>query len=370
MLLKMLLIEFFLQKREKSHLKIDRFLGAFVMALCFVLSLDATVSSSSKQENKVLPKTLAICHPESRIFDIFANLIVWTAKEAGADAWAEVIISNSSMSSNDILEVHFGWDPGFRIGIGYERKADQWSTQAFYTRFHTHGKDRIASNPGTVHSTFLGNFYVDNPLGLGLSGPSYQRANIDWTIHFDMFDWELGCNYCVSKSLLFRPFLGLKGGWIDQSIRSVWENPDFLGFSFFTIGIEKLKNDFWGVGPITGIDTKWILFSNQRHFYLFGDFSGALMWGHWSFSDVFENDLSQQVTVDLQNIKGGASMLRTFMGFGWNTNFCKNQYRFSTKIGYEMQFWLDQLQFYSFTGGRLVNELTLQGGTLELCFEF
>nr|NGX49626.1 hypothetical protein [Candidatus Anoxychlamydiales bacterium] len=90
----------------------------------------------------------------------------------------------------------------------------------------------------------------------------------------------------------------------------------------------------------------------------------------WSFVDVFQNDLSEQVSVDLQNINSGASMLRTFMGFGWNANFNQNRYRFSTKLGYEMQFWLDQLQFYSFTGGRLVNVLTLQGGTLEFYFNF
>ena len=94
------------------------------------------------------------------------------------------------------------------------------------------------------------------------------------------------------------------------------------------------------------------------------------MWGHWSFSDIFKNDLQQQVSVDLQNINSGASMLRTFMGFGWDANLSQNRYRFSTKLGYEMQFWLNQLQFYSFTGGRLVNELTLQGGTLEFCFNF
>ena len=94
------------------------------------------------------------------------------------------------------------------------------------------------------------------------------------------------------------------------------------------------------------------------------------MWGHWSFADVFQNDLSQQVSVELQNIKSGSSMLQMFMGFGWDTNFRQNRYRFSTKLGYEMQFWFDQLQFYSFTAGRLVNELTLQGGTLEFYFDF
>jgi len=94
------------------------------------------------------------------------------------------------------------------------------------------------------------------------------------------------------------------------------------------------------------------------------------MWGHWSFRDLYKNDIGQEVAIDLPNVNSGASMLRTFMGFRWDANFNQNRYRFSTKLGYEMQFWLDQLQFYSFVGGSLDNTLTLQGGTLELCFDF
>ncbi|NGX33951.1 MAG: hypothetical protein K1060chlam1_00295 [Candidatus Anoxychlamydiales bacterium] len=335
-----------------------------------MFSLNAMASSVNIQEsNNGLPNISARAHLNSNDFDVFANLIIWTAKEVGADVWAEVIVSGST-ATNDLLEVNFGWDPGFRVGVGYGMKHDQWETQVYYTSFHTRGKDNISSEPGTVHSTFLGNFYVDNADGAGLSGPAYQKASIDWTIHFNMFDWELGRNYWISKSLALHPFLGIKGGWINQSIRSNWQNPNLSGADFFNIGTENLKNNYWGIGPGAGINTKWNLYSGQSQFYLFGDFSGALMWGHWSFNDVFQNDISQQVSVDLQNINSGASMLRTFMGFGWNANFNQNRYRFSANLGYEMQFWLDQLQFYSFTGGRLVNVLTLQGGTLEFYFNF
>jgi hypothetical protein len=301
---------------------------------------------------------------------VFADLLVWTAREAGADCWAEVLTSTSDSFSNDLLPVNFGWDPGFRVGLGYEMNHDSWDTQFSYTWFYTHGKDAISGGPGSVHSTFVGAFYVDNPTGQNLSGLSYESATIDWTIHFNMFDWELGRDFWISKALSFRPFLGIKGGWIDQSIHTKWYNPNLSGAQLFHIGTENIKNDFWGVGPSGGINTEWNLLKGQNELYLFGDFSGAMMWGHWAFADVYENDLPQKVTNSLRNINSGASMFRTFMGFGWDYTSDKNRYRFSTKLGYEMQFWLDQLQFYSFIGGRLVNELTLQGGTLEFSFDF
>lgn len=344
----------------------------YIIALCFAMPLNAAGTSTDTQEAADgVPNISARHNPNSRDFDIFADLIVWTAREAGPDCWAEVISSDDSTLSNELRQVHFGWDPGFRVGFSYGMKHDQWDTQAYYTWFHTRGKDHVSINQGTVHSTFLGNFYVDNPDGKGISGPSYHKASIGWTIRFNMFDWELGRNFWVSRSLALRPFLGVKGGWIDQSIHSKWQNPHVSNAEFFNLGTEDLKNNFWGIGPQAGINTKWNLFASQsQSFNLFGDISGALMWGHWSFSDLFRNDLGQQVSIDLQDINSGASMLRTFMGIGWDANFNQNRYLFCAKLGYEMQFWLDQLQFYSFVGGRLNNGLTLQGGTLEFCFNF
>lgn len=317
-----------------------------------------------------VPNVSTRCDPLLQTVDLFAQLIVWTAKEAGADCWAEVLTETPSAKSNDILGVDFGWDPGFRVGIGYGMLHDEWDTKAYYTWFHTKGKDSVSGSPGSVHSSFLGNFYVNNVTGAGLSGPAYQAASIDWTIHFDLFDWELGRSFWVSKSLSMRPFVCVKGGWIHQSIHSVWENPALSAPVYFFIGTEDLKNNFWGIGPGAGLGTEWNLFQGDSSFYLFGDFSAALMWGHWSFKDRFQDSLPQHVSIHLQPINGGASTLRTFMGFGWDFVCKKRCTQISAKLGYEMQFWLDQLQFYSFTGGRLVNELTLQGGTFEILFDF
>lgn len=350
--------------------KVSIFSSIFNMMICLLSSNLMAASVNVQESNNEFRNKHNIHPPKFKDFDVFANFIVWTAKEAGSDCWAEVITSDSTKSSNNIHQVHFGWTPGFKVGVGYGMKHELWGTQIYYTRFHTKGKDYISSEPGTVHSAFLGNFYVDNADGSGLSGPSYQKASIDWIISFNMIDWELGRRFCINKSLSLYPFLGIKGGWINQSIHSKWHNPDLMGAEFFNIGIENLKNNYWGIGPGAGINTKWNLFTGKNQFYFFGDFSGALMWGHWSFADVFENDILQQIFVDLQNINSGSSMWHTFMGFGWDSNFSQNRCRFSIKLGYEMQFWLDQLQFYSFTGGRLVNELTLQGGTLEFYFDF
>jgi len=312
-------------------------------------------------------------HPCSRDFEPFADLIVWTARESGTpDCWAEVFSVEKNTTSNEFRVINFNWDAGFRVGAGYGMDHDQWDTRAYYTRFHTRGKDEVTAGPGSVHSSFLGGFYVDNFNGKGITGPAYEQASIDWKIRFNMFDWDLGRSFWVSEELALRPFLGLKGGWIHQLIRSKWQNPDlasFPGSTFYSVATENLKNNFWGIGPQVGLNTKWNLLSScSQYFNLFGDFSTAVMFGHWIFGDIFNNDIGQQVKVIFNHLNSGATMVRAFMGFGWEGSYCG--LRFSTKLGYETQFWLDQLQFYSFTGGRWSNLLTLQGGTLEFSVDF
>lgn len=323
-----------------------------------------------------VPNLSARFLPDCSSFNGFADLLVWCAKESGTDNWAEVITTTGTATTCDIRDVRFGWDAGFRVGLGYAMSHDQWDTQSYYTWFNTRGNDRVSSSPGSVFSSYLGNFYVDNPTGAGISGIAYQKASIHWTIDFNMFDWELGRAFWVSQALSLRPFLGLKGGWIDQSIHSKWQNPNLAlpnlaGAPFFNTGRENLMNNFWGLGPSGGLNTKWVLFECENHWLsLFGDLSGAIMWGHWTFRDVYTNDIQQEVTIKSSRFNSGASMVRTMMGLGWDANFNQDQFHFATRLGYEMQFWLDQLQFYSFDTGRLSNELTLQGGTLEFRLDY
>ncbi len=61
-----------------------------------------------------------------------------------------------------------------------------------------------------MHSTFLGNFYVNNPEAAGISGPAYESASIEWAIKVQIFDAELGRNFWMSKSVRMRPFIGQK----------------------------------------------------------------------------------------------------------------------------------------------------------------
>ncbi len=336
---------------------------------CLGLSAGEKQNAQSQKAVDGLPNISARPVDKENSFGIFADVLVWSAKESGTDNWAQVFSGSGTSESIDLRQVSFHWNVGYRVGFDWGMRHDRWDTQLYYTWFRAKGSDHASTN-GEIASSFLGNFYINNPNGEG-TGPTYRNACIQWTILFNMFDWDLGRNYWVSRALSLRPFIGLKGGWIDQTVHSKWEDPNVADPEVFGVATENLKNDFWGIGPSFGLDTRWKLGAVCIHsFNLFGDFSGALMWGHWRLKDVYKNDAPQEVAIVLPHISGAASMFRAFMGFGWDATFNKERLNFSLRLGYEAQFWLDQLQFYSFNRGRLANELTLQGGTVDVRFDF
>lgn len=292
-----------------------------------------------------------------------ADLLIWTVREAGADNWAEKILTEGSVlpnRHNTLRGVHFPFHSGFRV-IGYYQKSDcPWDTRLQYTKFNTTGTDSVDGPPGTIHSSFLGNFYVNNPEGLGITGPAYERAKIRWNLDLHIFDWDIGWHLRTSRMVTFRPYIGLKGGWIHQSVHSVWENPNVTENVFY-IGKEKIKNCFWGLGVQVGTEVVWSPFWNRcPEFSFFGDFTSAILYGSWSFFDQFTNDIGEQVDVRVEPVHSGAPMMRGCLGCAWS------RFQWQLRLSVEMQVWLDHLKYYSFTGGRLGNQLTLQGGTVGL----
>ena len=96
--------------------------------------------------------------------------------------------------------------------------------------------------------------------------------------------------------------------------------------------------------------------------------SGAIMFGHWTCNEEYNNDAQTSVTIDMDPINGVATMLRGVIGFEWEQRFARATS--TVRLGYEAQLWLNQMQFYSYNIGRLNNVTSLQGGFCEWQIKF
>lgn len=298
----------------------------------------------------------------------FSEALVWKLREGSDDNWAqEISPAGTTERTAKIFGVPFKWSPGFRLGIGYNNCYNDWDSIFSYTWFQTKGSSQAAATSGGIFSPFLGNFYINNTNGAGIRGPDYRSASIQWKVLFNVCDLEVGRTLQIDEFFKLRPFIGIKGGSINQNINSNWENPTVA--TTFTSATENLKNNFLGIGPSLGLNTTWSLCSTPKFgFNLFGNFSGALLWGHWRFKDVYTNNTPASVSVNVRPVNGAATMARGLLGIEWVG--CVAGANMAVRLGYEAQVWFNQVQYYSLNMGRLNNLMSLQGGVLGVEFYF
>lgn len=294
---------------------------------------------------------------QDKNIDVFVDFLYWYTSEAIDWAFTVPTVQNPELTT--YKTVSFDWAPGFRVGLGYNMFHDQWDTQASYTWFQSKATDHVSGNVDSAF--FAARISFVQPFDSG-------KVRLD--LHYNMFDWDLGRRFLVSQYLSIRPLIGIKAGWINQTIRTTWEKRNVPLIGLLTAS-EDLKNNFRGGGPKGGVHGKWIFGCADRHqFSLVGDFEAAYMWGHWTIRDEFTDILNTQTFTKVSDRNFGSLVFLGVMGLGWDFNFDRKRSHYSLKVCYEIQDWLNQVQLFTNTSGGQNNDLILQGLTVDLRFDF
>lgn len=308
----------------------------------------------------------------------FFDLLMWQAREVSDDNWGQTLTPSDINGQINFLDVPFKSHPGFRVGLGYDNKDNPFDIQLYYTGYKTRGINRADVNSGEIHSAFSGNFYANNLAGDGISGPYYHHAGINWDILYNTVDLEVGRKAKIGQVLDLHPFIGLKGGSINQTLHTYWQDPfkpttlsspTPVPITTFSSATETLKNNFWGIGPSMGLGSTWHLYMTpERSFNLVGNISGAILWGHWKFSDVYRNNTPLSISIMNEPATSAAPMAKGYLGLEWTNQF--NHANVSVRLGYEEQIWFNQIQYYIFEMGRANDSLALYGGVLDFSIHF
>lgn len=286
----------------------------------------------------------ALSSSELYAYQVFADALYWRSTET-VD-WSYVNDRTLPEQHITYRTIDFHFEPNFRIGIGSEGNCN---TAFYYTRFHTHANDEVYGN---ITSAFIADRVAHFP-----DGNLYQAGEIDFTIDFNMFDVDLSQSFYVDEIFVLTPVIGLRGGWINQSIATDFQGP--------VSALERVKNNFFGIGPKASLETTLKLFCRPSYqLDLFVDFTSSYLWGHWKITDIYYDNTPKNVNVILDSRNFGALALEGSLGFTLN-------YRcFSVKLGYEIMNWFNQCQIYDNDSGPNNEDLLLQGITLGLRIPF
>jgi hypothetical protein len=292
---------------------------------------------------------------------VFGEYLNWYASEQTDAVWANDIgfpATNHVTYSTPNLK--FNWSSGFRGGIGYAFP-QFWDVTLAWTHMPT--SKSVSYSAAAFHiltPEFFSGF---------LSSDTFSSASINWKIAMNTVDLAISHAFNASKSLLIRPAIGVKAATINQTINTDW-NATLFSFPLYT-STEKVTNNFTGIGPELGINGIWNFYQN---FSLVGDVSTALMWGRWNVRDTYSrpsalSGLVKATTINtsMTNSKLGTPMYQAFLGLQW---VYESTYQVKFLLGYEMQYWANQLRVPTFQLLPLHGDLTLQGGTCGISISF
>ncbi len=317
-------------------------------------------------------------HTERCGYGVFVtgDALFWKATQDGLEYAIDIPVASSLppvQQNGKVKDLNFKWGWGFRAGIGYNLPYDGWDLYLNWTRFHHTSSSHIErASGGTLEPLWLPPTYTFS------NNVFANTAAARWRLQYDTLDLELGRSYFVSRALALRPFIGLRGAFIHQSIRYQFTPQSFNFFNPFTT---KGRNNFNAFGLRAGVALNWF-FNSQ--WSLFGNASATLAQG--------EFDVALKMSAKRENpLRDAGNLLReknsyhrvktnleAAVGLTWETYFCSKRYHVALSLAYEVVQWINQNQLreaffpQNFLGTFVPHhgDLGLHGGTFAARFDF
>lgn len=293
-----------------------------------------------------------------------AEFLYWIAQEDGLYFAQEKAGPGSNFPggfdfSGDLKRIENHWRPGFRLGLGGNMPYDQWDIFLNWTWFYNFARNK-------AHGEVVALWGHPDASGTQLS----HGAKAHWKLHYNILDVELGRAIWIGKSLSVRPFLGIRGAWIDQTFHIDY---DYLVTGNKIDGEIHAETDFQGGGIRLGVDSRFAMWDGWS---VYGIGSGSLLYGHFD-TDFLSRFAESKAGRTEDDFRRGVSSFQLAIGIRWDHAFHHGRYHLGVNIGWEQNMWFDinhMNHYLSQLGqGILVEEnsnLTLQGGTLGLRLDF
>ena len=306
-------------------------------------------------------------------FFITGDFIYWRVQEEGL-GFAEtgsttgfgVTGTNVSRRGSD-QEPKFNWEPGFKVGAGFDFSCDDWDLYAQYTYLRTNpGTASVSREASNTTDTLKNKWHIKgaNPI------TDMIFASGSWKLNFNVINLELGRSLCPTDCLKIRPFIGFKGAWLDDDLTFNYQ----LNETNFPLLNMTNNIDYWGIGIRAGMNTSWYLCDN---FAIFGNIALTPLRARY---DIDRQDrttpdaaapevtfLERNTTHNFSTIKG---IFEFIIGLRYDLWWCDCSYHLGIEAGWEEQVWVNHNNHYVPIEDFSLGNLTLQGLTVQLRFDF
>lgn len=259
----------------------------------------------------------------------------------GAFGKTSIVISGQNQITTTTLtetdqEPHFKWRPGFRVGATY--LLDCFDTDLNWTHFHGYGK----------HSN--------------------DNQNGRWKIKYDTLDLLFGYKFYPCDRFLIKPFIGLRGAKIHQTLHSHLETIKIEPLSVLT-AITNLndREKFWGLAPQIGLEADLYLGFDLS---LYVTVDAVNYFGHVNSKNIDTDTFASLAAVNVSAWRKKHNFdsfgMDDSIGIRWDKFFCDCCYsmHLMLKLG------LEQHRIYDFSDLGSDGSLSLDGAFAEAGFGY
>ncbi len=283
-------------------------------------------------------------------FYISGSFLYWQAREHGIDEGKLNVITHGT-SMPFVKSPDFEYHPAFKVAIGGTSDHDRWNFRGQYTRFSAKNHGSFTGNTARLTSPDANNmdtidqyFFTIYPSNVIFADSVVNQVKLTWKLDLNIADVDMGRTYFVGQKLVFNPFIGIKGGKLDQKCfftTNYLNSADITQSAYDTL---EAKIKTWLIGPRVGIDTMWKIGCGFR---IFGNAAAALVYQDMKV-DV---DYAQPVQAFNATLFTTSSNNKTahvvpvfecVLGLGWGSYFNDNSWHFDLTAGYELQSYLNQ----------------------------
>jgi len=353
---------------------------------------DQPYSNTSNRENTFRDITPNAGPRVNNGIDVFmtADFIYWTARQdgmayvrSGIDDYDTAVAFNNTAQGTTAFP-HSKFSPGFKVGLGLNLGHDGWDVYLNYTWFHTSQSSSRSSQYANSHGltplwdiATVGNLTAQTQFFAVFNAyRSVSHASARWRLHFNNFDLDLGRNFYISRYLTLRPHAGLKGCWYNQKYVVTYQ-----GFLEPEIAADVLstqldaRQNFWGVGVRTGLDTCWYF---DKNWSMFGNTSLSALWGRfrnhridYATSAPITDPKTLTVINTTYEFHSVKPVLELQLGLKYDYWFCDDRYHLGIAAAWEEQVWFNQNQYFDVgVGYGHPGDLVMQGLTIDIRFDF
>ncbi|HSX26106.1 MAG TPA: Lpg1974 family pore-forming outer membrane protein [Chlamydiales bacterium] len=322
------------------------------------------------------PCPIKDCIDDCGGFYVTADFLWWRAENHGLSYAFDNEVNSSDFPSGKIVRVNPHWDPGFRVGLGWNTEHDFLDLLVDWTWYRNHSSsDRSHSSLAALSNE---GFYPLYPVEDSASNGNFRNVSADYTLNLNVIDFEMGRGLFISKYLGIRPLLGVRGAYLKQKFHDHFSS----ALDATSTGIDELKfdahNRFWGVGPRAGLNGEWEMGCG---FSIIGKTSASLLYGKTHVKAETDESTTTSSAFVLQNSYTDhfwqlAPTLQLLFGFQYATCFWCDTY-FAVSASWEANYWWDQcnvpVPFTTFTAPMPTvgnQPVTMEGLTVNMEWDF